>query len=1103
MSPSVIELRTQLLDELRQDLIGPHSETERLNDPPTIEYLTGILYPCETSLDEEEDDRLEIDEDGSEEATNTETIILSKTINPASLGLSFAVEKNVNCLEVEVSYGLYTKCGTRRSDGWQRQSFKRIVSINLSIANGQQELENRGFLQWIVRPGSGTRSISLFLVNRNVTPDPQTTPSAPDLDELCLFQPSLRVWSPDTTHPFAHREPVNTTPTDADLETYDLLYRDRYEFATGHGCAAEWNTIQGKNAGLLWTTLIPSYELPTTLPNDMPGLSMRKLGATNAKPADIVTLVQPLLDDYQLWIDERKKEASGLSSAKLRTTADINLAMCTEALQRMKQGLNLIQNNAQVFEAFRFANQAMFLQRSYGKQAQIYRQTGKRPAQPLWEGTWRPFQLAFILLNLPGIIDPTCNDRNLVDLLWFPTGGGKTEAYLGLIAFTLALRRLRGPKDGKESDGGVTVMMRYTLRLLTTQQFQRAAALICACEVTRRKNSTLWGKRPFQIGLWVGKGATPNDLQAAAEALERLASNGVVKEGNPRQLTSCPWCGEELTHRDYIILHTRTGNGRVRLLIVCPNTQCHFHIDTKPLRDRKLPLPDLDRSLPVVLVDEDIYHQCPSLLIATVDKFARLPWETKTMALFGQVDRFCSDHGYLTITENHSASHRGNTGNIFSCPTFLPPELIIQDELHLISGPLGTLAGLYEAAIDQLCTYTQKDGKVIRPKIIASTATIRRAEDQVNGLFARSVRLFPPSGLTVEDSFFAVARPLSQRAGRLYVGVCAPGRSVKTALVRTYAILLQVAGEQLAQYGPGVADAYTTLLGYFNSLRELGGALRLVEDDIVQRMRYLAARRQQAEREIKNETRELTSRTPAYKIPEILSQLEKPVGDPEALDVLLATNMISVGVDINRLGLMVVTGQPKTSAEYIQATSRVGRQAEAPGLVVTVFNWSRPRDTSHYERFRPYHEAIYRHVEATSVTPFAPRARDRALHAVLVALARLKHEPWTPNQLAGQFDSSHQIVKTITDEIINRVKLVDARSQTEVKDQLAALVLWWKSMAARHQTRLRYTQNYRKYDSTVQELLHPAEETRKGGSRSTLNSLRDVEGETQLFIIWD
>lgn len=1096
--PTITDLRTQLLDELRRDLIGPHNENELLSDRPTVEYLTGILYPANVAPPPEEDEKLEVDAVEDEDETDAEVVILSQTMNPASIGLSFSVEKGVEELEVTIGYGLYTKsseqeCAVKNSDGWQRRQVNNSITVPLSVNIGRKDLENGGSLEWIVRSRTGKLSVSIFLVNRNRLPDQNNSADVVDIDKICLFQPYIQVRSWENIRPFVHRVPEGMLPLDADLESYQLLYRDCYEFAVGHGCAVDWDDIQGDHAAMLWTTQIPSYELAATIPNTIPGLEMLALGKKDTTPAEVSSLLAPILDAYEQWIRERNLEVPGLATDKLRNTANVHLDLCLQALNRMRAGLELLTQDSQAFEAFRFANQAMLLQRSHSEWAQQYRRTGKRAtATPAWTGSWRPFQIAFILLNLPGIANPDSADRNLVDLLWFPTGGGKTEAYLGLTAFTLALRRLRGKRNGMNGDGGVTVIMRYTLRLLTTQQFQRATALICACEELRRRDPQKWGKRPFQIGLWVGASATPNNINDAKEALDKLRQGVEVKEGNPVQLPFCPWCGEGLTSWNYHI-----DQSTDQMVLVCPRKECQFHGTEQKL----------DRGIPAMLVDEDIYHQCPSLLLATVDKFARLPWQPLTMALFGRVDRCCPKHGYLVHTDPHPQTHRGigksPSVTVVRCEPFLPPELIIQDELHLISGPLGTLSGLYETAIDVLCTSFDRSGKAVRPKVVASTATIRRASDQVNGLFAREVRLFPPSGLNINDSFFAQVQPLSVRPGRCYVGICAPGRSVKTALVRVYALILQVAGEQLVQYGSNAADAYSTLLGYFNSLRELGGALRLVEDDIVQRIEYLAKRRNnQPVREIKNEDRELTSRIASYKIPELLKLLEVPAGDQGAIDVLLATNMISVGVDIDRLGLMVINGQPKASAEYIQASSRIGRQPRAPGLVVTVYNWSRPRDISHYEHFRPYHEAIYRHVEATSVTPFASRARDRALHAIIIALARILREQWTANNAADQFDPSYPVAKRITSYVLDRASQIDPEATNEVNEQLLTLMDWWRNMITRYKASLRYAQNPYKRDEQIHELMHPAEEQRSGGSRPTLNSLREVEGESQLFMDW-
>jgi Helicase conserved C-terminal domain len=1086
-------LRSLLLNELRRDLVGPHTEDERLHDYPTVEYLTGILYPSGMNLPPEEDEALAINDADNEDDAEVDTVLLARTMNPASIGLSFAIEKTLERLEVKVSYGLYENYGKQEDNNvgeWQRRQITHIVPIVLSSTQRSAKLENNAHLQWVVREYDTTYSVSLFLVNRNQMPDENQPSSFKQLNTLCLFQPGIEVSGTSGTCPFAHRAPEGTLPTDADLESHALLYRDCHEFAVGHSCAVDWDTPQGDHTTKLWTTLIPEYELAATIPNDISGLEMKAL--SDVKTAEEVsTILQPLLDAYEQWIDDRYKDATLLKTESLRNTATVHLSLCTAALERMRTGLLLLQRDKQIFTAFRFANRAMYLQRSYSEWAREYRLTGKRATlRPFSKVSWRPFQIAFLLLNLRSIAYPDCDERNLVDLLWFPTGGGKTEAYLGLTAFTLGLRRLRGSIDSMQGDGGVTVIMRYTLRLLTTQQFQRATALICACEHIRRQTSNVWGKEPFQIGLWVGSKATPNNLKDAKDALAKLRSGGEVTEGNPMQFSYCPWCGEDLKPSHYYI-----DDERERMVIACPRKECTFH----GAKD------NLEKALPVLLIDEDIYHQCPSLLLATIDKFARLPWRPTTMALFGKVNRYCERHGYLVHSDKHEASHRKtvklSASSLRPCQPFLPPELIIQDELHLISGPLGTLAGLYETAVDLLCVRESK-GTLVRPKVIASTATIRRADDQVNGLFAREVCQFPPSGIDAGDSFFASTQALERRPGRIYVGVCAQGRSVKTALVRVYALLLQIAGEQLAQEKKWNADAYATLIGYFNSLRELGGALRLVEDDIVQRVEYLATRNKQIARKINTENCELTSRISPYKIPNILRLLEIPANQPDTIDVLLATNMISVGVDIDRLGLMVVNGQPKTNTEYIQATSRVGRKADVPGLIVTVYNWSRPRDMSHYEGFRPYHQAIYRYVEATSVTPFAPRAQDRALHAVLITLVRLLRDMWTTNESAGRFNATHPLIEQIRSNILQRVGQIDSGNTSEVEAQLRALIDWWTSRAAKEKSALHYQHNYRQPNDTAPILMHPAEEQRSGGSRPTLNSLREVEGESRLFIDW-
>ncbi|MBI4860174.1 MAG: DUF1998 domain-containing protein [Candidatus Riflebacteria bacterium] len=452
-------------------------------------------------------------------------------------------------------------------------------------------------------------------------------------------------------------------------------------------------------------------------------------------------------------------------------------------------------------------------------------------------------------------------------------------------------------------------------------------------------------------------------------------------------------------------------------------------------------------------------------------------------------------------------------------PPLRPPDLIIQDELHLISGPLGTLAGLYETAVDHLCTW-EVDGRKVRPKVIASTATVRRALAQVHSLFLRRVNVFPPHGLDAGDNFFSVQRrPSTEAPGRLYLGLCAPGRRMTTALVRLYVGLLCAAQVIHEKYGRS-ADPWMTLVGYFSSLRELGGTRRLVDDQVQPRVRRMDSRGLAA-RQIEVDTvKELTSRLSAAQIPEILDFVETPF-DPavqarrkqmvrqgvreglplKPVDVLLATNMISVGVDVRRLGLMAVLSQPKTTAEYIQATSRVGRAS--PGLVCVLYNWSRPRDLSHYEAFEHYHATFYKHVEALSITPFAPRAIDRGLAALLVSLVRLASPELNDNSAAAQLIPGHPLARAAFDAILARAEQVAGKEARElVAEELKVRLDQWVHAAKKSSggAALGYKDRKdRKDGKTVPLLKLPGPGEWEGFT--CLNSLRDVEPPVSLILV--
>jgi len=1113
------------VDRLRLDLLGPTSPDEvliekkaiREGDTPLSRYLLGILYPADTPLEPEEDDFANNAAEGEEAESPEAPTPIAGIPKPSSIGLSFALASDTTDIMVEFRYGLYVptelppegEAGESGEKGnptrkprptilWKRSQQAHRVSLNVLHPAGRRTAMPGGAVgEWVCRHEGELHTVSVFLRNGN------TAVAGPDDPEQCLYQPEIIVSGgrPEGTPIVNRAHQASHTTFDPDLDTYRLLYRNRPEYAVGHGSAVEWDDDGCPNgrARLVRTELLPAYELPLTEARGgigITGLDMKVLTeAPSGKAAQEV--LSPLADQYRAWIKEQWESVRDLPE-EMHQRAKDHLTDCEEALHRMHEGLELVARDPFVFEAFQFANQAMLLQRRKSVEATNFRK-GKGRTYDADPPTWRPFQMAFILLNLKSIASPESADRQIVDLLWFPTGGGKTEAYLGLAAFTMALRRLRhttAPRPEGCGDGGVVVLMRYTLRLLTIQQFQRAATLLCACETLRREAGTRYGQEPFSIGLWVGGGATPNWIDqkpdpqfgrepGAYQALEHFDPANEPPTGNPVQLRFCPWCGEPLAHTDYSAIREL-----LHLQIRCPNAECAFHGHAD----------DLFSGIPAFVVDEDIYLRCPTMLIGTVDKFARLPWDERTKALFGRVDRRCERHGYLAEGVSYQrcgGAHNQKgalqaTGQPAVVPSFLPPELIIQDELHLITGPLGSLVGLYESAVDFLCSRTSR-----RPKVVASTATIRRYRDQIRGLFDREARQFPPPGLAAGDSFFAAET--SEKSGRLYIGVCGPGKSLKTAAVRIQASLLESSELMRRSVALDAVDPYWTVVNYFNSLRELGGALRLIDDDIRQRLVYLANQDSIAPARVPERHPELTSRIPAKDISSLLAEMEQTLASGKALDVVLCTNMISVGVDIQRFGLMTVTGQPKTSAEYIQASSRVGRQP--PGLIVTLYNWSRPRDLSHYEHFRTFHSMMYRHVEAGSVTPFSSRARDKGFHGVFVGLLRLLDARLTGNSGAQRFNPADPLVRQVFSHLLDRVRRNDPEELDDARASLQAFMDGWVELQARCGTDLKFVPPGA-VDKTKPRtwLIEPAEDADGVAfPRPTLNSLREVEGTSVLY----
>ena len=1071
------KVRDEIISAFRRDLVGPDLldldlAAERLKEAPSRWYLTGFLAPedlqrpggteeDDPALQEETEPTLDLPDPIVDGAAPDEAVpeapVARRRFLPSSIGITVLLDPAITELTAQVSWGDYlaeppltfaqmtpdvdgddpTTRPRRPEVEWVRKGQSR--SVNLTVADGtdgrrtaaivpesgtpqrpggalQLETHTRRFR--IPQP-DGTfqdvRAVTVFLVNRR----PSTHRRYADLAFVFQARIELRC---DRGF-IARRDLSGMRTLDDDLRIADLHYRDVEEYAVGRNVAADWGRDE-EAVGLVtkvWTDPLPLAAVPRVKANDRmdPAIKfgMEDLAAAAAAGGEVLhdALVR-LPAEYAAWIAQEFPKRDGLEPRR-RTVADQLIEAMRRANGRMAQGIELLRTDDKARLAFQIMNMAIAL-------AARRRVAVERKVSPdsLDQPTWRPFQLAFILLNLSGLVDRRHPDRELVDLLFFPTGGGKTEAYLGLAAFVIAWRRLVGPGV---LGAGVAVIMRYTLRLLTLDQLSRAAGVVCALELMRTGTDFLGptgrrrlGDHPIEIGLWVGSDASPNKLGSKGDKDDRTAYKRVLqyrknpaKVAAPAPIKACPWCGTPFTENSFACVPAAQP---LNLELRCTNQDCDF---------------TGDRPLPIVTVDEAIYRRLPAFLVATVDKFASLPWVGEAGAFFGHVDRYDPATCQFFGASDPRAGVPLDNG--FSLD---PPDLIVQDELHLISGPLGTVAGLYETAVDRLAS---RGGGAfrIRPKIIASTATVRRARTQIKALFDRNeTHIFPPPGIDRTDSFFAVTS--TSDPSRLYMGIAAQGRGPKVMFLRSLTTLLTVAQAAWERWAKKVgkpaevnpADPYMTALCYFNALRELGGARRIVEDEILAAAKRYGDERRRVmpvgEQPFANRRCalpiELTSRESTDSVAKAKKRLDSLFGGPDAVDVALATNMISVGLDITRLGLMVVQGQPKTAAEYIQATSRVGRDHNRPGLVLTILNLHKPRDRAHFEQFGQFHRSFYRAVEATSVTPWAARATDRALAAVLVSIARHIRADLTKEDAAITIGDIPGIREAIIETILSR-----------------------------------------------------------------------------------
>lgn len=1216
--------RGLLVDALRKKLLGPALAREKI---PYPDYILGSLVPAgaEGVSEDEEIDLSDIDEiitveTNGRRSDSDEPPVHSSRFEgqiPSSIGISFNILSSDPSFAACVSWGTYSRI--EDSDNFERTPHCETISAD-SVSDWENGRRSWHFddVEVLARASSreeGVWRMSVFLVNRKQSVEARL--------QYRIFQPQIRINLGKGSELLPIDNFSRAIPADREEGVLTTLYRNRRGFARGHLVSAVWSDVdparpapntRSRNESPwhdgveileeqelssfsvpdLRTEFIPAYSILSPNLDEWPGFSKEspELGAEKLSeawsPADLSAMLMPLVEGYSEWENTVRSSLDDSMVDWQRKTIIENLDICKEAANRIRSGIEFLKEDEDARHAFLFANRAIWQANSWSG----------------WNFSWRPFQLAFILMNLRGVSDRNHPDRELCDLLWFPTGGGKTEAYLGLAAFVMAFRRRfygTDPDTGLELGAGVSVISRYTLRLLTIQQFRRASAMVTSCERLRCLKTEEgigwrhpasqilgdhpWGRTRFSIGLWVGAALTPNQLQSkeiprkgmppkiVQNAIRGGGVSGVLEssrsrlskdKGSPDQILNCPCCNEVLSlgpedislganitlhittelepdrqaifdyfeeNKNYEIetlpqttpigvhhitfLSITTNNSTppddldlaireafggdwftftcfrptkpgylpvgsrrdpTDFSIVCPNPSCELNKEVKWSEkiinhSRDLSVVDGKSStrcpIPAFTVDEQIYRECPSMVIATVDKFAQLSKNQHAGTMFGDVLGYSSNYGFYRDAsairrwpDQASLDEFTSTAVDLQMTRFTPPDFILQDELHLIEGPLGTIVGLYEMVIKELCTTPQDLG----PKYIASTATARSSESQILSLFGRDCRVFPPAGAEIDDSFWSRHRDIGKNtlpttsleshpseedpSGRLYIGLCSPGRSMKTLTVRVWSEAIRhVRQRQQDGAEPEELDKLWTLVGYFNAVKELAGAKGLVEQDIPERMDGANI-----------DLTELSSRVKSTELPGILEALENNFGK----EVVLTTSMFGTGVDVSRLGLMSMAGQPKTASSYIQATGRVGRSRG--GLVLDLFRAGRPRDLDHFEFFSTYHRSLYRHVEPVSVQPFSPRAVDRVLGPAIVALLRqashigdTKISPiWRQND-AGPFHWMDTNSSDLDDLISSISQLIMTHNSSQpaerrmddstLRNRIEAAITTWRTIA--------------------------------------------------------
>lgn len=1247
----MVFMRADIVENLVKEVIGPRKGSlEKVSFDPWQEYISGVIIPrswksknkgAASNPDAEilKEDVTNSDEDFlSDEINATTESELDPRYQTKSFGISFILDSENPAFDICTTWGMYKQKefenlenieNEEHENEWIRESYGKITPISLNMENNNPKItlydfEDNGSIYLHIKKVSLSQNkshISVYLVNDlKIKKDDENF--HPNTD-YCIFQPSIRINFDQ------YNSLINMDPLSSKSSELQFLYRNKPVKASGHMCAAIWDEIdyyKHFNIDIMWpdykiqceknedfklfekpnirSEFIPIYPMPLSSFDIDNNISLKADELSEDYDANALSdKLCSLVESYGNWINENNSKKS-----KIKDTEIFENIINKEniAYERMKNGIAILKDNETARLAFCFANKAIALQNEWAGRTEF---------------KWRPYQIAFFLMNIDSLVHENSREKNILDLLWIPTGGGKTEAYLAIMAFIISFRRLKSYLAKNNDGGGVSVISRYTLRLLTVQQFRRTLKLVTAAEFLRIhenkdgsigwrpkncdfKGDWIYGSMRYSAGMWVGGGVSPLTLlDPERGAITSLKDDN---KNDASQLIKCPVCGNWLAipyngitkeeNEIHIVLKAKSPNmdidEKINLLkkefksiaksnittknhlndyftlslifeiemtkhdlkeifdyleidfefgslnkfklgyfnslskipgkrkknaaydfeIWCTNPDCNLNnVNWKegvPLKESDFQFPDgnyeriiespfeKNKRMPIpgYTIDEHVYYRCPTVIISTADKIARLAFEPRAASLFGNITKYNKYYGYYREDLLPKNSSKASLNEFVNVPQFKSPDLIIQDELHLMDGPLGSLFGLYETMVDAII---KNNGG--NPKYIASTATINNADKQAKTLFSKKLFQFPPAGLTIDDSFFVKNGEFNdgfdeKNPGRLYMGIYAPGKGPITPLVRLWTRILKTSKDY---ENDELISKYWTLVGYFNAIRELGGGIALYNDDIRARLDTITKSEFDGTKNSKDEESnfgmrelasenvlELSSRIDSTKLPLILDELERDGKNNKKpdFDAIFTTSMFGTGVDISHLSLMVMSGQPKTTGDYIQATGRIGR--DNGGLIVTLFRSGKPRDLNHYELFSSYHSRIHLDVEPVSVSPFSKGALEKGLGPSVVAFLRnssnLNSDWYTDDGKSISSSNADKDLKLIENLIESRLKnsKINSKKISEILKTFNEYMDKWKKIA-KQENELKFNEynlfQPLKYNVVLGDLAHETE----------------------------